>query len=127
MNKKPIFIVPAYAEIRFPYKRTVTPHERSIPLPGILTKSYAVKTWAYGKTKGKHDDRCTSPCASTTRKVLIILTLAFALAFLESPAQIIFGIEMTLTHYTWHQDATVYPAGIGTVFDIQLAHHFFSG
>lgn len=44
-------------------KRTATPHERSVPLSGKLLKSYAVKQSAYGKTKGKHDKRCTSPCA----------------------------------------------------------------
>src|SRR5690606_26109906 len=44
MNKKPIFIVPAYAEVRFPYKRTTS-------LPGIWLKSYAAKTSTYSKTK----------------------------------------------------------------------------
>jgi|SRR5690606_8745012 len=44
-------------------KRTAIPHERSMPLSDGLQKSHAVKPSAYGKTKGKHDDRCTSPCA----------------------------------------------------------------
>ncbi|WP_222867778.1 hypothetical protein [Sphingobacterium phlebotomi] len=106
MNKKPIFIVPAYAEVRFPYKRTVS-------LSGASFKSCAAKTSADGKIKGKYDLTHTSPCVSTARKVRIILTFYFALAFFESPAQIIFGIEMTPSHNPRHQDATIYPTGIG--------------
>ncbi|MBD1425646.1 hypothetical protein [Sphingobacterium arenae] len=96
-------------------------------LSGILTKSYAVKTSAHGKTKGKHDLTHTSPYASTTRKVSIILTFPFAFAFLESASQIVFGIEMAPSHLTWHQDATFYPTGIGTIFNVQLTHHLLSG
>ena len=44
MNKKPIFIVPAYAEIDLPYKRTIS-------LPNASCKSCAAKTSTYSKTK----------------------------------------------------------------------------
>ncbi len=54
INMKVNFIVSAR-------KRAATPHKRSMPLSDGLQKSHAVKPSAYGKTKGKHDDRCTSP------------------------------------------------------------------
>ena len=44
MNKKPIFIVPVYAEVRSLYKRTAS-------LPGASFKSCAAKTSTYSKTK----------------------------------------------------------------------------
>src|SRR5690606_13034196 len=95
MNKKPIFIVPADAEVRSPYKRAAS-------LPGASFKSCAAKTSAHGKTTGKHDLTHISPCASTARKVLNILTFPFALAFLKSASQIIFGIDMTPSHNSRH-------------------------
>src|SRR5690606_40337088 len=91
MNKMVIFTVSASAGVTAPYGRIVS-------LPGIPTKSYAVKTPAYGKTKGKHDLTHTSPCANQMHKVSMMSTLAFALAFLESTSQIIFSIEMPRPH-----------------------------